>query len=144
MLNCDTITWVSSLKPWRALLAKRGLKIRGDRPAKLRRLEGALDRSLGAVCCDADSEVVKNDDGYAADYEDHQPDDQLDSLATQPFEGGSNEEDSEAGKCEGANDEDSEEEHLLERLMGKEQAMAEESSSSDEDDEDINLDPQYK
>ena len=62
MFNCDTITWVSSLKPWRALLAKRGVKIRGERPAKLRRLEGALDRSLGAVSCDADTEEVENDD----------------------------------------------------------------------------------
>lgn len=108
MLSCDTITWVSSLKPWRALLAERGIASHEARPAKLRRLEGALDRSLGAVSCDADTEVIANDDDDAS-YEDHQPDDQLDCLATQPFEGGSSDEDSEEEKCEEENDEKAEE-----------------------------------
>ena len=118
VLSCNTITWVSSLKPWRALQAKRGMKMHGNRPAKLQRLEVALDRNLGAVSRDSDSEVVANDDDYAHQSEVSLVDelegswvDEMDSLATQkwhPSEGGSNDVCSTEEKCEEENGEEQE------------------------------------
>lgn len=51
---------------------------------------------------------------------------------------------SEVDDSESSEGQESNDAHLLENLMGKGQQVPDESSSSDEEDEDINLDPEYK
>lgn len=93
VLSCNTITWVSDLKPWREALAT---KFSGSRAAKLRRLEQQqtlLDIQLGAVDCgqgDRDPPfrpdvrlLPHSPEVQDQDYE--AEDERLDEMGTQPF-----------------------------------------------------------
>lgn len=112
MQSCNTITWVSSLKPWHnrikkwtgqqvsLQLSERGIKSTGSRATKIRRLEEfSLDRSLGAVIC---SETLESSGAEAEQQsligafssnvvkdggrDEREAEDELDSVATQPFQ----------------------------------------------------------